>query len=127
MSTIAIVGAGPGVGAAVARRFGREGFAVALISRTQAHLDVLAAELSADGITAQGFAADVRDRAALKQAIDAASTTLGPIEVLQYSPIPHRDFLKSVLDTTPSDLTAAVDFSIMGPFTASRRVLDGMR
>ena len=127
MSTIAIIGAGPGVGAAVARRFGREGFAVALISRTQAHLDTLAAGLSADGITVQGFPADVRDRDALELAIDAATTTLGPIEVLQYSPIPHRDFLKSVLDTTPADLAAAVDFSIMGPFTASRRVLDGMR
>ena len=88
MSTIAIVGAGPGVGSAVARRFGREGFAVALISRTQAHLDALAAELSADGITVQGFPADVRDRDALELAIDAATTTLGPIEVLQYSPIP---------------------------------------
>ncbi len=39
MHTIAIVGAGPGLGAAVARRFGREGFAVALISRDQAKLD----------------------------------------------------------------------------------------
>ena len=33
MTTIAIIGAGAGLGAAVARRFGAEGFAVALISR----------------------------------------------------------------------------------------------
>ena len=33
MPTIAIIGAGPGLGAAVARRFGAEGFAIALISR----------------------------------------------------------------------------------------------
>ena len=49
------------------------------------------------------------------------------VSVAGLPPIPDRDFLKSVLDTTPADLAAAVDFSIMGPFTASRRVLDGMR
>ncbi|HEV7948517.1 MAG TPA: SDR family NAD(P)-dependent oxidoreductase, partial [Glaciihabitans sp.] len=38
MPVIAIVGAGPGLGAAVARRFGREGFSVALISRDQSKL-----------------------------------------------------------------------------------------
>ena len=32
MATLAVVGAGPGLGAAVARRFGREGFAIALIA-----------------------------------------------------------------------------------------------
>jgi short-subunit dehydrogenase len=45
MPVIAIIGSGPGLGAAVARRFGREGFAVALISRDQLKLDALAAEL----------------------------------------------------------------------------------
>lgn len=39
MTTIAIVGAGPGLGAAVARRFGAEGFAVGLISRNQERVD----------------------------------------------------------------------------------------
>lgn len=39
MTTIVIVGAGPGLGAAVARRFGAEGFAVGLISRNQERVD----------------------------------------------------------------------------------------
>jgi NAD(P)-dependent dehydrogenase (short-subunit alcohol dehydrogenase family) len=38
MSVIAIVGAGPGLGLSIARRFGHEGFSVALISRTPANL-----------------------------------------------------------------------------------------
>src|SRR5665648_504941 len=45
MPTIAIIGAGPGLGAAVARRFGAEGFSIGLISRDQAKLDELAAQL----------------------------------------------------------------------------------
>ena len=59
MTTLAIIGAGSGLGAAVARRFGREGFSVALISRNQHRLDALAEELAADGVKAQGFTADV--------------------------------------------------------------------
>lgn len=127
MPTIAIVGAGPGVGDAVARRFGRQSYDVALIARDQAKLDALAADLHADGITARGFAADVRDPAALARALKDAADALGPIEVLQYSPLPHRDFLKPVLETSLTDLTAAVEFSVYGPFTAVQQVLDGMR
>jgi short-subunit dehydrogenase len=60
MTTIAIIGAGPGLGQATARRFGTEGFSVALISRTQTNVDGLVAELEAEGITARGYAANAR-------------------------------------------------------------------
>lgn len=125
MTTIAVIGAGPGLGKATALRFGREGFAVALISRTQDNVDRLAQDLETEGITARGFAADVTDRAALAQALDAAAKELGPIEVLQYSPIPSRDFLKPVLDTTPADLETAAAFSILAPATAIQHLLPG--
>ncbi|MEX5718176.1 SDR family NAD(P)-dependent oxidoreductase [Geodermatophilus maliterrae] len=46
MTTIAIVGAGRGLGAASARRFGRQGFDVALLSRSQERVDALAADLA---------------------------------------------------------------------------------
>ena len=127
MTTIAIVGAGPGVGAAVARRFAREGFDVALVSRTQSKLDSLAEQLTAEGFNARGFAADVRDRAALTGALTDAAAALSPIEVLQYSPLPHREFLRSTPDTTIENLTAAIEFSVYGLFTATHAVLDGMR
>ncbi|RZT84977.1 short subunit dehydrogenase [Pseudonocardia sediminis] len=42
MTTLAVIGAGRGLGAAVARRFGREGFDVALISRNEARAQALA-------------------------------------------------------------------------------------
>jgi short-subunit dehydrogenase len=127
MTTIAIIGAGPGLGAAVALRFGRQGFDVALISRTQDHVDSLAAELGNQGVTAQGFAADVRDPAALIAALDSATETLGPIEVLQYSPVPHKDFMKPVLETSPADMHGPIEFSLYGPASAVQQVLPGMR
>ena len=65
MTTIAIVGAGPGLGAAVARRFGTEGFAVAVVSRSQDRVDALVGDLTTAGVTARGYAADVREPDAL--------------------------------------------------------------
>jgi NADP-dependent 3-hydroxy acid dehydrogenase YdfG len=111
----------------VARRFGREGFSVGLISRNQGRLDALAEELAGDGVQAQGFAADVRDPASLTAALRAVTDELGPIEVLQYSPLPAKDFMRPVLETTPEDLVGPVEFSIYGPVAAVHTVLPGMR
>ena len=127
MTTIAIIGAGKGLGAAVARKFGSEGFAVGLISRHQGRLDALAAELEQDGVQAKGFTADVRDPASIAAALEQVTETLGPIEVLQYSPLPQKDFMRPVLETTPADLRGPIEFSIYGPVAAVHQVLPGMR
>ncbi len=127
MTTIAIIGAGKGLGAAVARRFGKEGFAVGLISRHQGRLDALAAELEQDGVQAKGFVADVRDPASIASALERVTETLGPIEVLQYSPLPQKDFMRPVLETTPDDLRGPIEFSIYGPVAAVHQVVPGMR
>ena len=127
MTSIAIIGAGAGLGAAVARRFGAEGFAVGLISRNQERLDALAGELAKDGVRARGFTADVRDPSSLAAALERVTETLGPIEVLQYSPLPQKDFMRPVLETTPADLVGPVEFSIYGSVAAVHQVLPGMR
>jgi len=100
---------------------------VALLSRSQAKLDALAEELAADGIQARGFAADVRDPDSLTAALEQATETLGPIEVLQYSPLPQKDFMRPVLETTPADLAGPIEFSVYGPVAAVHQVLPGMR
>jgi short-subunit dehydrogenase len=127
MTSIAIVGAGKGLGAAVARRFGAEGFTVGLISRDQARLDGLAATLAGDGVEAKGFAADVRNPTSVAQALEQVTETLGPIEVLQYSPLPQKDFMRPVLETMPQDLVGPIEFSIYGPVAAVHQVVPGMR
>jgi NAD(P)-dependent dehydrogenase (short-subunit alcohol dehydrogenase family) len=124
---IAIIGAGPGLGAAVARRFGREGFTIALISRDQSKLDAMAAELKEQGLTASGYAADVRVPATIEDALARAAAELGPITALQYSPLPSRDYLKPVLDLTPELALEALQFSALGLIHAARAVLPAMR
>ncbi len=127
MNTIAVIGAGPGLGVAAARRFGREGYNVALVARDEKRVEALARVLRDEGVDARGYAASVRDPEALTGALSQASQDLGPIEVLQYSPVPHQEFMRPVLDTEPASLAGAIEFSIYGPLVATRHVLDGMR
>ncbi|WP_031225298.1 SDR family NAD(P)-dependent oxidoreductase [Streptomyces roseochromogenus] len=127
MSSIAIVGAGPGLGAAVARRFGREGFAVALFARDVGRLDALVRDLGEAGVRAQGLGVDVRRPEELAGALARAAEELGTVEVLQYSPVPHRDFMRPVLETGHRDLVGPIEFSVYGPVAAVQQVLPGMR
>ena len=127
MTTIAIVGAGRGLGAAVARKFGAEGYSVGLISRNQSRLDALASDLTADGVQALGVSADVRDPASLSAALEKVTETLGPIQVLQYSPLPQKDFMRPVMETRPEDMRGPIEFSIYGPIAAVHQVVPGMR
>jgi NAD(P)-dependent dehydrogenase (short-subunit alcohol dehydrogenase family) len=89
MPTIAIVGAGPGLGLSIAKVFGRNGFSVALVARTREKLDRLAAELAESGVEAEGFAADIMDRSSLTAAFDRIKDRFGAVDVLEYSPAPH--------------------------------------
>lgn len=127
MTTFALIGAGPGLGLSTARLFGAAGHSVALIARNTQRLDGLTAELAGDGIEARGFAADVLDIESLTAALYAAAAALGPIEILQYSPVPRADFMKAVLDTSADDLDAPLAFSVKGAVTAVNAVLPGMR
>src|ERR1700710_2047503 len=110
MTSLAIVGAGSGLGAAVARRFGAEGYSVGLLSRHRGRLEALAADLASEGVHAAAFPADVRSPAWLTAALEQVTETLGPIEVLQYSPLPQKDFMRPVLETTPADLKGPIEF-----------------
>ncbi|MGW0763128.1 SDR family NAD(P)-dependent oxidoreductase [Streptomyces sp. NPDC002814] len=127
MTTFALVGAGPGLGLATARRFGAAGHTVALIARNAEKLDGLTADLARDDIQARGFTADVLDLESLTAALYAAAAALGPIEILQYSPVPRADFMKPVLDTSADDLDAPLAFSVKGAVAGVNAVLPDMR
>lgn len=128
--TIAIVGAGPGLGLAIARRFGREGFKVALIARRRESLDRLAADLRSNGIAAEGFAADIGDEQALAAALASARERLGPIGVLEFSPVPSPEGDEAMFTPTGLD-RATMDrlhrLIILGAITSVRAVLPDMR
>jgi NADP-dependent 3-hydroxy acid dehydrogenase YdfG len=125
--SLVIVGAGPNLGLAVARRFGREGFAVGLISRRESRLVELAAQLRLDGVTTAGAAADIRDSDALADAIHRLADELGPVQVLEYSPLPAPEFMKPILETTVQDVLGPLQFSVLGAVAAVQAVIGPMR
>ncbi|WP_027004878.1 SDR family NAD(P)-dependent oxidoreductase [Conexibacter woesei] len=124
--SIVIVGAGPNLGAAVARRFGREGMAVGLVARNREKLERLAGELREDGLTVDAAAADIRDSAGLSEAIRSLAASLGEVEVLEYSPLPAREFMKPILETTVDDVRGPLEFSVLGSVAAATAVLPAM-
>ncbi|WP_270938831.1 SDR family NAD(P)-dependent oxidoreductase [Falsiroseomonas oryzae] len=80
-----IAGAGPGMGLAIARRFARGGFDVALIARDAGRLAESAAEFEGLGARASVHAADLSDLAAAEGAIHAIRAARGPAAVLAYN------------------------------------------
>jgi len=124
--SIVIVGAGPNLGAAVARRFGREGMAVGLISRNPDKLEQLAADLASDDLRVAFRAADIHDADALSAAVTSLADELGPVEVLEYSPLPAREFMKPILETTVDDVRGPLEFSVLGAVAAATAVIGPM-
>jgi NADP-dependent 3-hydroxy acid dehydrogenase YdfG len=125
MSAIAIVGAGPGLGASLGRVFGSQGFDVALISRSTTNLDALAAGLIEVGVSAEGFAADVADTASLTAALEAAVSRFGRIDVLEFSPYAGLVQVNPA-DVTVGNLRPAIEELLYGAVTATQAVLPAM-
>ncbi|HEY6790299.1 MAG TPA: SDR family NAD(P)-dependent oxidoreductase, partial [Trebonia sp.] len=126
MTTIAVYGAGQALGVAVARRFGREGFRVALVARSRERLDGMARDLAADGVEAAGFPADIADQAAALGAVDQIEARFGPIDVLEHSPTPGRLFT-SPLEVDVATVAPLLDLYLLTPIALAGRVLPGMR
>ncbi|MER7789786.1 SDR family NAD(P)-dependent oxidoreductase [Streptomyces sp. NPDC097640] len=125
MPTIAIVGAGPGLGLSIAKVFGGHGFDVALVSRSKDKLDTLVTELAEAGITAEGFPADVADSAQLATALEQAIARFGRIDVLEFSP--HAGLtMTAPQDVTVDVLRPLIDSLLYGAVTAAQTVLPGM-
>jgi NADP-dependent 3-hydroxy acid dehydrogenase YdfG len=123
MRHLLIVGAGPGIAAATARRFGPEGYAVGLVARRDEALVELQAELS--GVLVGRAPAEAGDPASLTSAVELLVETFGPADVLLYNVSVGRQ--ATVAELTPEDLLADLAAGTVGLQTAVRAVLPGMR
>lgn len=119
-----VVGVGPGTGAAVARRFAREGYRLGLIARNRDHLDPVVETIAEGGGEARSFLADAANPASLEQAFAQVRAELGPAEVLVYNAGAFR--IAGVLELTPDQLEEAWRTGCLGAFVAARQVLPDM-
>lgn len=115
-SVIVVVGAGPGVGRAVAHRFGLAGYDVALVARSEQGLAGLAEGLQADGITVGWSAADMTDPEAFTAAIQRLGEHAGRIDHLHFNPSRLRE--KDPLELTAAELLADVHLGAASLLTA---------
>jgi len=100
MKTLAIIGAGKGLGLSLAKRFGKEGFQVALVARKAVKLQEMVTELNAIGIEASYFIADIYSKEEIEQAISGIKEKYGQIDVVEVSPVPSNYPPTSVLELT---------------------------
>jgi NAD(P)-dependent dehydrogenase (short-subunit alcohol dehydrogenase family) len=126
MKTLAIVGAGPGLGLSIARRFGAEGFNVALLARNPEKLDGLVGGLESVGVTARAYVADVTDRDGLGATLRRVEADFESIDVLEYSPVPGAAPV-SAADVTPESVLDVFEPQVLGAVAAVGAVLPGMR
>ncbi len=113
---IVVVGAGPGMGAAVARRFGRAGYDVALVSRAGDRLDELGRQLQAEGITTGWSGVDITDQAGLAAAVTRFGGYADRIDVVHFNPSAFRH--DDPLSLRVEDLLSDVALGVGGLLTA---------
>jgi NAD(P)-dependent dehydrogenase (short-subunit alcohol dehydrogenase family) len=121
-----VVGAGPGLGAAIVRRFGRQGFRAGLIARDPNRLGRVAAALQAAGLPARAYPADITDAARLRAALDGIQAELGPVDVLAFTPGPGGAAITQAAEVTPDAASAQFALHVLGAVTAVQHVLPGM-
>ena len=121
MAGAVVIGAGPGLGRSIARRFAREGMPVALLARRQETVDATAATLGGPVLPLR---ADAADESSLLAALDAATDAFGTPDVVVYNAALIRG-------DAPGDLPAqaqldAWSVNVVGALTAAAHVAPAM-
>lgn len=121
-----VTGGGTGIGAAIVAAFAEQGAQVAFVDVAEAESAALAQRLSAAGHPAPWWrACDVRDVAALKDAIEAATNELGDFSTLVNNVA--RDDRHTIESVTPEYWDERMAVNQRPAFFAIQAVVPGMR
>ncbi len=121
----AVVGVGPGLGAAVARRFAREGFAVALLARSEGTLLGVLEEVGRHGGSGHIFPCDATDAGSVTATFARLRERMGaPPEVLVYNAGSYH--VAGILELQPRTLEADWRVMCLGALLCAREVLPSM-
>ena len=123
--TIIVAGFGPGSSAAVAEKFGRAGFAVALVARRADSLNAGVKALEAKGVRAAAFQADLSDPEAIRAMVANVRSTLGPITVLQWTAANYG--AGDLLTADAATVRGVLDVAVIGLLTAVQETLPDLR
>jgi len=116
-----VAGAGPGIGAAVARRFAREGLTVALARRNGDKLKDLVESIEAAGGSCRSFGCDFRKEDQVIDLVANIEAEMGPIECAVHN-IGANIGQVSVFDTTTRVYTKVWEMATLSAFLLGREV-----
>ncbi len=115
----AVVGVGPGNGAAIARRFASGGYAVALLARTMKFTEDMAHELNG------AYACDVTNEAGVASTFDRIRADLGEVEVLVYNA--GSSLWGDIESITAADFESAWRVNAFGALLVAKQVIPAMK
>jgi NAD(P)-dependent dehydrogenase (short-subunit alcohol dehydrogenase family) len=116
-----VIGVGPGIGGALARRFASDGYAVALLSRSLEATAKLATELP----DARSYACDVGDAASVASAIAGIRKDLGEIDVVAFNA--GSGVFGKLDDVSAADFEASWRVNALGLFLVAKEVVPAMK
>lgn len=120
-----VVGAGLGIGQAVALAFAREGYDLALTSRNPAKLKSIQAAVEKAGARAFCYPAEAGDESALRSMLASVRRDLGDPEVLVYNPASAHIGKPTTLSS--ANLLADFQMNVTGALICSQEVAPAMK
>lgn len=123
--TVFVAGGTSGINLGIAHAFARAGAKLVVISRKQEKVDAAVAELKARGGEAIGFAADVRDYAAVESAFKETQLRFGEIDVLVSGAA--GNFPAPAVGISPNGFKSVVDIDLLGTFHVVRAAFPYLR
>jgi len=119
-----VTGVGPGLGASLARRFARGGFAVGLAARRPTFVDDLTREIANDGGNAIALVADVSRPAEVRLAVERVRAELGTTSVLLHNASSSAG--DGLLETTPEEFESSWRIATLGGFVCAQETAPDM-
>jgi short-subunit dehydrogenase len=123
--TIIVCGHGPGISDAVARKFGSEGFAVAIVARNAERLSAAAAALRDAGVQAKAFPCDLADTDAVRALVGEVRASLGPVAVLHWNA--YMGLAGDLTTASVKELRTVMDVAVHGLLAATQEALSDLR
>jgi len=120
-----ISGYGPGISRAVAKRFGREGYQLALVARSQDKLEAAVKELGELGITAKAFPCDLGDTARVGQLVQEVRKSLGKISMIHWNA--YQSGAGDVTSANVEELKQAFNVGVSSCVVAVQQALEDLK
>lgn len=124
--TAFVTGGGSGINLAIAKRFAQHGANVAILGRTRDKLEAACQELRQSGAPeTAAFPADVRDYAAVANAVATTAAQFGAIDILVCGAA--GNFPAPVSRMSANGFKAVVDIDLLGTFNTCRAAFEHLR